>query len=401
MPGMIRYIGQMTLSRSEAETGLQDGIAALRAGNAQSARALLEPLCQPGTDIEPPWLLLAHSCRILGDDAAEEQALQSLLAADKRHLAALLLMAELKARQDDDRAASAFYKAALNMVGVGARVSEDLRPKLKQAEEFLAGAHGRFENFLLRQLSETGLQGADTPIPIRNALDLLMGRKEIFYQKPSMFYYPGMPQREFYERDEFPWMEQMEAAIPDMQEELAQVLRETAQFDPYVKSHPDRPRPNNPLLDDSNWGAHYFWKNGEAIADNIAKCPKTVAALSAAPIPIIQDRSPMALYSVLEPDTHIAPHVGLLNTRLICHIPLIIPSDCALRVGSETRPWKDGEALIFDDSFEHEAWNRSRERRVILLFEIWRPEISETERSALTTIFEAINEYQKPVDIGI
>jgi aspartyl/asparaginyl beta-hydroxylase (cupin superfamily) len=391
----------MTFTRSQAETILQEGITALRAGKAQVARTLLERLTEPGNDIDPPWLLIAHACRLMGDDVAEEQALQTLLALDKRHLAALLLMGELKDRQGDDRAATAFYKAALNMVSVGARISDDLRPKLKQAEDFLAGAHGRFESYLLNKLSETGLQGNETPIPVRNALDLLMGRKEIFYQKPSMFYYPGMPQREFYEREEFPWIADMEAAIPDMQDELNQVLSETSLFDPYVKSHPDRPRPNNPLLDNANWGALYFWQNGDAVAENIAKCPKTVAALERAPIPVIQDRSPMALYSVLEPDTHIAPHFGLLNTRLICHIPLILPSDCAIRVGSETRPWKDGEALIFDDSFEHEAWNRSQERRVILLFEVWRPELTETERSALTTIFEAINEYQKPVDIGI
>ena len=92
--------------------------------------------------------------------------------------------------------------------------------------------------------------------------------------------------------------------------------------------------------------------------------------------------------------THIQPHHGLLNTRLICHIPLIVPGDCALRVGNETRPWKEGEALIFDDSIEHEAWNRSREIRVVLLFEIWRPEISHDEREALTAIFETINHYQ-------
>lgn len=376
---------------------LQDSVAALKAGNAAKARSLLEQLSQSGGAVDPQWLLLAHACRMLGDDQAEENALQKLLAVNKRHLAALLLMGELKARQNDDRAANAFYKAALNMAGAGAQVTDDLRPKLKQAEEFLAGAHGRFEDFLLRKLSETGLQGKDTPIAISNAIDLLMGRKEIFYQKPSMFYYPGMPQREFYERYEFPWLEQIEAAIPDMQDELASVMAGTKSFLPYVESNPDRPRPNNPLLDDPSWGAFYFWKSGEAIAQNIAQCPKTVAALKAAPIPVIQDRSPMALYSVLEADTHIAPHFGLLNTRLICHIPLVIPADCALRVGSETRPWKNGEALIFDDSFEHEAWNRSNERRVILLFEVWRPEISETERSALTTIFEAINEYQKPV----
>lgn len=389
----------MTLSAADAQVLVQDSVAALRAGNAEKARALLEQLQQAGDTIDPQWLLLAHACQMMGDDAAEEAALQNLLAIDKRHLAALLLMGALKARQNDDRAANAFYKAALNMVGAGARVTDDLRPKLKQAEEFLAGAHGRFEDFLLRKLSETGLQGNDTPKPVSNAIDMLMGRREIFHQKPSMFHYPGMPQREFYERHEFPWLEQLEAAIPDMQDELAGVLNTTQKFSPYVESNPDRPRPNNPLLDDPSWGAFYFWKSGEAIAENIAQCPKTVAALEAAPIPIIKDRSPMALYSVLEADTHIAPHFGLLNTRLICHIPLILPTDCALRVGGETRPWKNGEALIFDDSFEHEAWNRSNERRIILLFEVWRPEISETERSALTTIFEAINAYQKPVEI--
>lgn len=365
---------------------------------------LLEGLrYKPAMSIHPETIesLLREAKAALhsGDVTGEEKALQRLLSIDKRHLTALFLMGELKARTNDDRAANGFYKAALNMVSVGAAVSEDLRPKIKQAEEFLAGAHGRFEAFLFRKLDESGLAGNDTPIPVRQAIDLLMGRKEIFYQKPSVFYYPGMPQREFYERSEFPWLVELEAAIPDMQEELRGVITRTQEFEPYVQGQPNRPRPNNPLLDDPSWGAHYFWKDGIEVTENSVHCPKTMAALAAAPIPVIQDRSPMALYSVLEPGTHIAPHYGMLNTRLICHIPLVLPPDCALRVGGETRPWKAGEALIFDDSFEHEAWNRSDQRRVILLFEIWRPEISDDERRALTTIFEAINDYQKPVEI--
>jgi hypothetical protein len=389
----------MILTLSEAEKLRNDAISHLRSGDARKAREMLEQICAPESGVDPQWLLLAHACRMLGDDAGEEMALQKLLAIDKLHLPALLLMGELKARADDDRAATGFYKAALNMVSVGAAVSDDLRPKLKQAEEFLAGAHGRFEAFLLRRLDETGLAGKDTPIPVRQAIDLLMGRKGIFYPKPSVFYYPGMPQREFYERSEFPWLAKMEAAIPDMQEELRGVIARTKEFKPYVQGQPNRPRPNNPLLDDPSWGAHYFWKDGVEVTENSVHCPRTMAALEAAPIPVIQERSPMALYSVLEPGTHIAPHYGMLNTRLICHIPLVLPADCALRVGCETRPWQAGEALVFDDSFEHEAWNRSDQRRLILLFEIWRPKISEDERSALTTIFEAINEYQKPVEI--
>src|SRR3546814_9157183 len=83
----------------------------------------------------------------------------------------------------------------------------------------------------------------------------------------------------------------------------------------------------------------------------------------------------------------------MLNTRLICHLPLIVPDGCALRVGAETRGWREGELLIFDDSFEHEAWNRGGSDRTILLFEIWRPDIDADEREQLTRIFAAIDTY--------
>ena len=65
----------------------------------------------------------------------------------------------------------------------------------------------------------------------------------------------------------------------------------------------------------------------------------------------------------------------MLNTRLICHIPLVVPGECRLRVGAETREVVEGKAMIFDDSFEHEAWNDSNSVRAVLLFEIWRPEL--------------------------
>jgi aspartyl/asparaginyl beta-hydroxylase (cupin superfamily) len=109
----------------------------------------------------------------------------------------------------------------------------------------------------------------------------------------------------------------------------------------------------------------------------------------------------MALWSLLKPGTHIQPHHGLLNTRLICHLPLIVADNCALRVGAETRAWAPGEMLIFDDSIEHEAWNRGNDTRVILLFEVWRPEIHAEERIALTRLFEAIDQFgPKQVDAG-
>ena len=116
-------------------------------------------------------------------------------------------------------------------------------------------------------------------------------------------------------------------------------------------------------------------------------------ALALAPMPNAAGRSPNAHWSRLLPGAHIAPHTGMINTRLICHIPIKTAPECKLRVGSETRDWVDGVPLIFDDSFEHEARNAGHEVRVVLLFEIWRPDVPECDRATIARIFEAIGEY--------
>ncbi len=83
----------------------------------------------------------------------------------------------------------------------------------------------------------------------------------------------------------------------------------------------------------------------------------------------------------------------MLNSRLICHLPLIVPPGGWLRVGGETRFWEEGRLLIFDDSIEHEARNPSDRLRVVLIFDIWRPELSEAERRGVSAIFDAIDAY--------
>jgi aspartyl/asparaginyl beta-hydroxylase (cupin superfamily) len=82
-----------------------------------------------------------------------------------------------------------------------------------------------------------------------------------------------------------------------------------------------------------------------------------------------------------------------MNTRLICHLPLIIPEQCALRVGNETRAWRQGEVVLFDDSVEHEAWNLSKELRVVMIFDVWRPELSEKERILVGAMLEAADQF--------
>lgn len=365
-------------------TLLTSGLTALRSGDFVTARRHFEAMSPPS------WLPLAQACNRMGDSEGEEAALKGQLAADARNLPALLAMAVLKERTQDHRAATSFYRTAIAQASV-MEVPAALHPLLDRGQAFLMEANAAFESHLRNSLSAAGL--AQKSARIAQSIDLLTGKATLYQQQPSMFYFPGLPQRQFYERGEFDWLAEVEAATTDMQSELRDVLADGQDFRPYVETAPDRPAPNNPLRDDPAWGAHYFWKNGAQVTENTARAPATMTALASAPLPHITGRSPMALWSLLKPGTHIAPHYGMLNTRLICHIPLIVPPDCALRVGNETRSWEPGKALIFDDSIEHEAWNRSADTRVILLFEIWRPEITEEERAALVHLFEAIDAY--------
>lgn len=375
-------------------TIISDARAALQRRDAVNARRLLAEL----PESQMPWLLLAQACSLAGDKAAEESALRRQLDIEPRNLPALILFGELKARAGDDRAAVSFFQAALNQADATSDVPSALAPMLNRAREFVSQVQAKFEQHLSDSIKDVGLS-RDGRVGV--AIDLLLGRKKLYLQEPSSFYFPGLPQRQFYERSEFPWLREIEDAVPAMRDELHAVLADGNDFAPYVEASADRPHAANPLINDPSWGAFYFWRNGDIVPENAARCPVTMKVLEIAPMPRIDQRSPIALWSLLKPGTHIQPHHGLLNTRLICHIPLIVPNDCALRVGNETRPWRHGEAMIFDDSFEHEAWNRSRDARVILLFEIWRPEISLEERHALTTIFETINDYHGvPEDTG-
>ncbi len=102
---------------------------------------------------------------------------------------------------------------------------------------------------------------------------------------------------------------------------------------------------------------------------NAGLCPKTAELIFSNPHIISCD------YSYLKADAHITPHKGYSRMVLRCHLPLIVPDEklCGIRVGDETRHWKEGELMIFDDSFEHEAWNNSKEDRVVLMFDIPNP----------------------------
>ncbi len=170
--------------------------------------------------------------------------------------------------------------------------------------------------------------------------------------------------RFFYNATDFPHLKPLIVNFELIRQELLELLK-TQNENQWLRTFPDYVESKN----------HKAWKVFSFIFFNMkflshAKlCPKTASLIYSIPEILSCD------YSYMEPHTHILPHKGYSKMVLRCHLPLIVPNEelCGLRVGDETRHWKEGELLIFDDSFDHEAWNKSDAKRVVLMFDIPNP----------------------------
>ena len=386
----------MRLSASESEGILRAGWASLQQGDAAAARAAFERLVEANLANAQVWLMLAQACRAGGDSAAEEAALDRLLAGDRHNIRGLILKGDCRGRAGDTRAATSFYKAAIGSAqGAAGALPPDLAAEIDRIKTSLEGADRDYRDHLESFLGKRGL-GEEARSPrFQESLEIMYGEKQIFLQQPTGYYFPRLPQIQFYERSDFPWLAQVEAAVDAMRGEIIAVMKEEGAFRPYLVSTTDRPQADaHGLLDNPDWSTFYLWENGGPVEANAARCPLTMAALSGVPLPHITTRAPAIFFSRLRPGARIPPHHGMLNARLICHVPLIVPEGCGFRVGNETRRWEVGKALIFDDTIEHEAWNDSEEDRLVLIFDIWRPELTEAERAGVTAMFEAVDAYQ-------
>ena len=375
-----------------AASSVQEAMAALRRGDAAAARRAAESAIAAGAGGAGPAMLLAEACRMGGDEAGEAAALDRALAADPRSIGALILRGDAYGRKGDMRAATSFYREALAAAAGASAVPPGIAAELQRVEALVRASGSHYQAHLESALRARGVDPAVVGPRFEEAIDILFERKRVYLQQPSALYYPRLPQIQFYERERFDWAPAFEAETRAIREELTALVESGASFSPYVEAEPDRPRQDfHGMLGDPSWGAFYLWRDGAPVAENAARCPRTMAALEKVPLSRIGSRTPSVLFSRLDPGAHIPPHTGMLNCRLICHLPLVVPEGCWLRVGNETRAWEEGKLLIFDDSIEHEAKNPTGETRIILLFDIWRPELDEAERRGLSAIFEAID----------
>ena len=367
---------------------------ALRRGDFERARGLYDQILKSGRPTTSACVGLALAFKGMGDSQGFVAAIDRAIAIEPRNVQAHLLKADHFSSTGNGRAASSFYSSALRHAASLGRVPPELAQDLSRAKAMLERYARNYEDHLTNSLASRGINSAQASARFRQSLDLVLGKKRVYLQEPTQFYFPELPQIQFYDRSRFAWVSSIEAATADIRNELVDVLKEEGVFTPYVEPIPDRPPPEDAsMVGNPNWGAYFLLKNGELVADHAARCPKTLKAIEAAPLCRIAKRAPSVFFSLLKPGTRIPPHTGYINTRLICHLPLIVPEKCMFRVGNDVRQWIPGEMLLFDDTIEHEARNDSAHTRVVLIFDIWRPELSADECNQVAATLEAIDRY--------
>ena len=297
-----------------------------------------------------------------------------------------LVLEEMGREEDALRAYYQAFKCAPGMRRPEAEMPEAMRALALRGDEMIRQASLKMLDAALEGV-RAGRASAELQ-RIEEFTDLYLGRRQPQYkhlsQRPSYMYFPGLEPRAFFERDEFDWCAGLEAATADIRAELQAVLQAPADLKPYVDISTADAAQWTELNKSLQWSAFHLYKAGERVEENCRRCPATLAAIEKLPIPRLPGHSPEAFFSILKPGTHIPPHFGLGNHKVAMHLPLMVPSDCAIRVGNETRNWQEGRCLVFDDSFKHEAWNNSGELRAVLILDAWNPQLTSVERAAVT-----------------
>jgi aspartyl/asparaginyl beta-hydroxylase (cupin superfamily) len=201
---------------------------------------------------------------------------------------------------------------------------------------------------------------------------------------PSLFCYPGLTAAPFWDPTRFP-------VVAALMERLDVVRAECAALEVGQPVGDYSTADGEHTLHSGSWTWHSFVTRGAVNAAATLACPQTARLLLHPDL--LADGVPFAyaFVSTLRAGAAIAPHYGPANIRLRVHVPLEVPSadpgELGITVGGETRGWGGGP-LVFDDSFEHSTWNRTRRDRAVLLFDLWHPDLSAAERGAVVRMFD-------------
>ncbi len=205
-------------------------------------------------------------------------------------------------------------------------------------------------------------------------------------QKDAKWIVPGLSKGGWLEVDSYP---QLKMLITSLEQNATAIKKEIVELIE-IKDQAVNPYQHY-LKTQNNWKALYLFKDGQKTAYQ-SKVPSASKILDSELrdwlCPLLEMH-----FSILEPGAKIAPHCDLWNFTINLHLAIEIPNDCGIRVENETRNWEEGKCLLFDYSYQHEAWNNSEKNRICLLIDIWHPDLSIPERLALTSFITEIRKY--------
>jgi aspartyl/asparaginyl beta-hydroxylase (cupin superfamily) len=386
----------LTLSPKNAQALFHLGAYALHNKEPARAQKFLASAAESDPNAAAVVLNLAYAYRDLGDDRNEADSIKRALAIDPHYFPALLAKGLLTERLGSKRLAAKIFAQALAELTIAEDIPIELRAAAAHAKEVVRDNIASLKKYVDDRLSAATThhfgEGLDR---FRECKAIALGEHKVYTQKAAMLLVPWLPSIQFYARDQFSWLAGVESMTDSIRDELnAVVASDMSGFRPYIERGDDVVMDQwHDLNRSPRWSAYFFWKDGRRFDEACQQCPQTAAVRDAIPAMEVRNFGPTMMYSVLAPGTHLPAHSSATNARLIVHLPIVVPEKCRFRVGNDTREWKEGEAWVFDDTIDHEAWNDSDKFRTILLFDIWNPYLTAAERELIPLLLNGLNEY--------
>lgn len=381
-------------------------LASLRLGQFHRARELLGRAVSVSPGHAPSHHHLGRAAELMGDLAAARESYQRATQLSAELPAARLHLAAVLEQLGENHAALVqFARVMSDMQQQGKWVDVATTPPAlvslvaHAAQVVRDGRRALYFGLLEPLVAEFGRPGLAR---VERMLRIHLNEERPAYpdprQQPTFLYLPELPATPYFDRGLFPWMESFESLTGEIRSELLPLMQAGAGSEAVFGSAELAAQNLRSEHGAPGWTGHYFYRHGERREANCAACPVTSGSLDRLPLSHVPDHGPEVLFSVFTPGTHLLPHRGVTNTRVVGHLPLIVPPDCALRVGGEEHAWQEGRVVVFDDTYEHEAWNRSDRVRVVLIFDLWNPHLTELERAAVARLVVAMGEFRQALE---
>jgi aspartate beta-hydroxylase len=350
-------------------------------GDVRQAQSLLELAGQRGRDASI-LLRLATVRRSVGDFPGAVKCAVAAVELEPRNFLMLLLLGSLREAMGASHAAERAYRAACACAPLDLSFQPMIVKQLERAKRFVKAA-ALWRNRLLDWRGAAVLT-ADEDRRMRGFRGNLLENLDSGPLVPPAYLVPGIKPKRYFEPAAFQGVEELQRATEEVRGEFLALAEEKgANLSGRLNGLHGA---ENGRAGSGKWSMIPLIRNGKVVDEFASRCPRTMEVAHRLDMPRLSLISPSLYFSVLEPNSRIAPHTGITNARLIAHLPLIVPDSCGFRVGGETRRWEVGKAIVFDDMTTHEAWNDSDRIRVVLIADLWRPGLSLAERQTITEL---------------